>query len=164
LEPHLDNVRLPGGDEQHQEMLGLGMLIHDVARLTKRRFEETARRHGLTLPQWRVIRQLRKMGSLSQATLAAQIDSDPMTVSRMAERLEAAGLVQRIADPEDSRAKLVRLTPAAEAMYDDMRQVGLSVYEEALHGVSTSDRAALRRGLKKMTDNLGAERAEKKEV
>lgn len=162
-DPKLDKLRMFAGDERQQELMGLGMLIHDVARLTKRRFEENARRHGLTLPQWRVIRQLRVMGPLSQATLAGQIDSDPMTVSRMAERMEAAGLVERIADPDDSRAKLMRLTPAAEALFEGMREVGLGVYEEALHGVSESDRTALRRALKKISDNLGAERAEMKE-
>ena len=31
----------------------LGYLIHEVARLLKRRFEDEAKTHGITLPQWR---------------------------------------------------------------------------------------------------------------
>jgi MarR family transcriptional regulator for hemolysin len=39
----------------------LGYLIHEVARLMKRRFEDEARSLGITLPQWRALAQIAKM-------------------------------------------------------------------------------------------------------
>ena len=139
----------------------LAYLIHDVARLQKRRFAESARRHGLTLPQWRVIAQLEHEGELSQIAIANLIESDPMTVSRMLERMEATGLVERVPDPSDSRAKLVRLTDSAHALYGAMRKVGEKVYDEALRGVSSNQRTALMAALERMRSNLQTECAGK---
>ncbi|HEY8593763.1 MAG TPA: MarR family transcriptional regulator [Devosiaceae bacterium] len=154
--PEIERLQALFADERHREIASLGLLIHDVARLLRRRFEETARLHGMTLPQWRVMRQLKVSDALSQVTLAGLIDSDPMTVSRMVERMENAGLVQRLADPADSRAKLVRLTPKAHAVYAEMSQQALAVYDEALRGIGKADRTALVTALGHISDNLAA--------
>jgi DNA-binding MarR family transcriptional regulator len=146
-----------------QEITTLGYLIHDVARLLKRRFAESTRRHGLTMPQWRVLAQLKRTGELSQVALANLVESDPMTVSRIVERLEAAGLVSRLADPQDSRAKLVRLTNAARNLFEEIRPSGLAVYKEALKGVSVTERNALVAVLNKIHGNLSVEIAPQNE-
>ena len=86
-------------------------LIHEVARIMKRRFEEQARAHGLTLPQWRAMAEIYKQDGISQVALAGCIDTDPMTLSGVLDRLDKRGLIERYTDPNDSRAKLARLTP-----------------------------------------------------
>jgi DNA-binding MarR family transcriptional regulator len=159
----IDRIRSFTQDATEQNFITLGYLIHDVARQLKRSFEENARRHGITLPQWRLIRQLQASGELSQTSLAGLVDSDPMTVSRMVERMEAGGLVERRADPNDSRAKLVRLTPSAKALIEKMRRVGVNVFENALEGVSDAERATLLKALNRISDNLDAESASVKE-
>ena len=90
----------------------IGFLVHEVARLFRRRFEEEARVHGITLPQWRALAEIYKNQGISQVALAGCIDSDPMTLSGILVRLEKRGLVERYPDPNDSRAKLARLTAA----------------------------------------------------
>ena len=148
---------------EHSELPTLGYLIHDVARLLKRRFAENTREYGLTMPQWRVLAQLKHAGELSQVTLANLVESDPMTVSRMIERLEGTGLVNRISDPQDSRAKLVRLTDAARDLFEEIKPSGLAVYEEALKGLSAAERKALFAALKRIQANMSAEGALQKE-
>ena len=149
---------------KNQEIPSLGYLIHDVARLLKRRFASSVRDHGLTLPQWRLLAQLKRAGDMSQASLANLIDSDPMTVSRMAERLEAAGLVTRLPDPNDSRAKLVRLTETSLKMFEELRPVSIAVYHEALEGISQDERDALLSALERMQSNLNALQATESDV
>ncbi len=142
----------------------LGYLVHEVARLMKRRFEEEAKWHGITLAQWRALAQVATHDCISQRELADQIDADPMTVSGVLDRLEKRGLIERYPDPSDSRAKLARLTPAGEELFRTARQFGLAMYENAIAGLSAEERGALQSGLEKMRDNLSGQRAELEEA
>src|SRR4051812_47204216 len=83
----------------------VGFLVHEVARLFRRRFEDEARAHGVTLPQWRALVEIYKNDGVSQVSLAGSVDTDPMTMSGILDRLEKRGLIERYADPNDSRAK-----------------------------------------------------------
>jgi DNA-binding MarR family transcriptional regulator len=139
----------------------MGYLIHEVARLMKRRFEDEARLHDITLPQWRTLGQIALNEGVTQAQLAANIDLDPMTISGILNRLEKRGLIDRFPDPVDSRAKLARLTADGEALFDTARTVGIAMYEAALEGVSEADQDVVVACLAKMRDNLTGQTAEK---
>jgi MarR family transcriptional regulator for hemolysin len=132
----------------------LGLLLHDAARLLKREFERESRQYGLTLLQWKVLAKLADGDGLSQATLAGLVEASPMTLSDIVERLESRGLVTRAPDPADSRAKLVSIEPAARVMVGRMRGVVTEVYDRALSGIASEDRAALTRALTRITENL----------
>jgi DNA-binding MarR family transcriptional regulator len=142
----------------------LGYLLHDVARLMKRRFEFEAKSRDMTLPQWRALAHLSWNDGMSQVALAGSIETDPMTLSGILDRLEAKGLVERVADPTDSRAKLVQITPKAKALVDDMRSIAGSLYEEVLAGVSPADRQTLISTLTQISSNLSAYSAARKEI
>jgi DNA-binding MarR family transcriptional regulator len=142
----------------------LGYLIHEVARLIKRRFEEEARSHGLTLAQWRALAQVATNDCIPQREIADSMDADPMTVSGILDRLEKRGLIERYPDPSDSRAKLARLTPAGEELFQTARNFGLAMYEHAIAGLSAGERQALQAGLEKMRANLSGQPAEHEEA
>ena len=139
----------------------LGYLIHEVARLMKRRFEDEARLHNITLPQWRTLTQIAANEGITQAQLASNIDLDPMTLSGILNRLEKRGLIDRFPDPADSRAKLARLTAEGDALFETARSVGLAMYESALVGVSKEDQQVVVAVLAQMRDNLSGQPAEK---
>ena len=142
----------------------LGYLIHEVARLMKRRFEEQARTHGITLPQWRALAQIAQNDCISQVALASQVDTDPMTMSGILDRLEKRGLIDRFPDPADSRAKLARLTETGSALYTLARNLGRSMYDAALEGVSAADRETVETVLNRMRDNLSGQSADLREL
>jgi MarR family transcriptional regulator, transcriptional regulator for hemolysin len=144
--------------------VSLGYLIHEVARLMKRRFEDEARTHGITLPQWRTLAQIANSDGISQAALAALIDTDPMTMSGILDRLEKRGLIDRTADPSDSRAKLASLTPAGVEHYSTAKTVGLAMFETALEGVTLAERQIVETALSKIRDNLSGQAADLKEL
>ncbi|HEY0853560.1 MAG TPA: MarR family transcriptional regulator [Devosia sp.] len=139
----------------------VGYLIHEVARLMKRRFEDEARLHDITLPQWRTLSQIAVNDAVTQAQLAANVDVDPMTMSGILNRLEKRGLIDRFPDPADSRAKLARLTAEGEALFEMARTVGATMYEAALEGVSQADKDVVIAVLSRMRDNLTGQSAEK---
>jgi MarR family transcriptional regulator, transcriptional regulator for hemolysin len=144
--------------------LPLGYLISEVAKLMKRRFEEEARIHGITMPQWRALAELSLNNGMSQVELAGCIDTDPMTLSGILDRLEKRGLVERSADPNDSRAKRAVVTPAGHELMLEVRRVGHGLYEHAIHGLSSAERQQLIDVLGRMKDNLLAMNAEQKEL
>lgn len=147
-----------------RERAPLGFLVHEVARLLKRRFEDEARGHGITLPQWRALAQIAKNERISQVSLASMIDADPMTMSGILDRLEKRGLIAREPDPADSRAKLARLTAEGYALFSVARSVGQAMYESALEGVSPRDRSTVETVLEQIRANLSRQHAEPEEV
>jgi DNA-binding MarR family transcriptional regulator len=148
----------------HKHQAPLGYLIFEVSRLLKRRFEEEAKGHGITLAQWRALAQIALHEGITQRELADSIDADPMTISGILDRLEKRGLIDRFADPSDSRAKLARLTPEGQHLFGTARKVGLAMYETAVQGLSAEERAVMISALQKMRANLSGQPAELEEV
>ncbi len=142
----------------------IGFLVHEVARLFRRRFEDEARIHGVTLPQWRALAEIYRNEGISQVSLAGCIDTDPMTLSGILDRLEKRGLVERYPDPNDSRAKLARLTASGTELVGTARNVGRELYENALEGLNETDRLKLAAGLVRIRENLNKLTAEEKEA
>jgi DNA-binding MarR family transcriptional regulator len=138
----------------NENLSGLGFLLSDVSRLMRRRFAQKAQAYGLTAPQWRALAQLKRCGEVNQAELSGLLESEPMTVSRLVERLELSGLIERISDPADRRAKLVRLTTKSRTIFDDIGEIANEVYQEALEGLSDEERLVLMSTLKRMNANL----------
>lgn len=134
----------------------IGYLIYEVARLMRRRFEEEASAHGFTLPQWRALAEIFRTPGIAQVGLAAALDLDQMTVSGIVSRLEKRGLIERYTDPNDSRAKLAKLTPAGLELVTDAKNVGRALYENALAGLAGEERDAMAAHLRLIRDNLNA--------
>jgi DNA-binding MarR family transcriptional regulator len=132
----------------------IGYLVWEVARLTKRRFEDEAKHHGFTLAQWRALAVIYNGDGISQVALAAALDVDQMTVSGIVSRLEKRGLISRFPDPNDSRVKLARLTTEGETLVAEAKNVGRAVYERSIAGLSQTDQQQLAAGLRHIRDNL----------
>jgi DNA-binding MarR family transcriptional regulator len=154
----------PATEDELRALAPWGTLLHDVARLLKRRFEDEARTYGLTLPQYRVLGQIARGDEVSQTSLAAAVDTDPMTLSGILDRLEKRGLIGRMPDPSDSRAKLVSVTPEGAELVNKARNVGRSLLTEALAGVPAQDQDALVRALGCIRDNLQGQSARAREL
>jgi DNA-binding MarR family transcriptional regulator len=136
----------------------LGFVLHDVARLLRWNFDRRAASLGLTRAQWSVLAQLRRKDGIQQKVLADLLDIQPITLVRLIDRLEKAGLVERRDDPEDRRAKKIFIAKKAMPVIDKLRVLGKATREEALIGISAKDEEHLMRTLLKIRSNL-SERA-----
>src|SRR5690349_15427227 len=92
------------------------ILLHDVARMMRTRFDQFARTLGLTRAQAIILSRLSRQPGLSQNEMATICEVEPITVGRLIDRLEARGLVERRADPSDRRIRRLHLLPAAEPL------------------------------------------------
>ena len=132
----------------------LGFLLHEVARLLRRRFEQNARGFGLTRSQWHVLAYLAKNEGINQNGLADLLEVEPITLCRIVDKLQALGLVERHPDPSDRRVWLLHLTPAARPKLTQLGKLGEVTRGEALAGVPEADTERLLKTLQTLKANL----------
>lgn len=109
--------------------------------------------HELNFSQFMTIKELAR-GNASVTELARMAQLNPGAMTRLLDKLEAAGLVQRIADPADRRALKIHLTGQGLAIWRDIDQCGERVHARALAGLSDGERDELARLLIHVRDNL----------
>ncbi|HCZ01346.1 MAG: MarR family transcriptional regulator [Rhodobacterales bacterium RIFCSPHIGHO2_02_FULL_62_130] len=132
----------------------LGLLLHDAARLLRKRFEERAAHFGLSSAQWRLLVHVLRETRVSQARLADRLEIEPISVSRLVDRMEQAGWVTREPDPDDRRVRVIVATDKTRALRDQLKSTANAVYDEALSGLDPSGRAALLIGLSSVISSL----------
>lgn len=109
--------------------------------------------HGITAPQYNVLRILRGAGSggLTGTGIAAAMITRVPDVTRLVDRLEAAGLVRRERCREDRRVMHVRIEAAGLALLARLDAPMLAGHEAALRGMTLPEleglAGALRRAL-----------------
>jgi len=132
----------------------VGFLLHEVARLMKRRFERNARGSGLTRSQWQVLAYLSLHEGINQSGLAELLEIEPITLGRIVDKLQIFELVERRPDPSDRRAWLLHLTPAAGPKLTLLHSLGAVTRGEALAGVPDADIEHLLKTLQALKANL----------
>lgn len=112
-----------------------GFLLSDTARLLRRRFDDRARQHGATRAQWKALLGISRHEGINQGGLADLLEVEPITLCRMVDRMEDAGLVQRRRDPKDRRAWQLFLTDKAHPILEELRATAAELTEQALRGI-----------------------------
>ncbi|MBM7047819.1 MULTISPECIES: MarR family winged helix-turn-helix transcriptional regulator [Rhizobium] len=132
----------------------LGFLLHDVARLLRKRFEQRAKDLGLTRSQWQTLAYLANNEGIHQAGLAEMLEIEPITLVRILDKLSERGLVERRQHPSDRRSWLLYMREEARPLIDTMRNIGDQTRKEALDGTSQEDNERLYELLTLMKSNL----------
>lgn len=134
-----------------------GFLIHDVARLLRKRFEMRGQEYGLSSAQWRLLVRAVREHNPTQARLAELLEIEPISVSRLIDRMEQGDWVRRCAHETDRRVKLVVPTEKSLAAYSAIKEVAGEVFEDAMAGLDTNQRQALVTALAIVVDNLATD-------
>src|SRR5580700_10742389 len=132
----------------------LAFLLHDVARLLKKRLEQNSHGSGLTRSQWQILVYLAQNEGINQKGLAELLDVEPITLGRIVDKLETLGLIERHPHPSDRRIWLLHLTAAARPKLTQLRQLGDVTRSEALAGLSEADWERLSNTLQILKANL----------
>lgn len=132
----------------------LGRLLHDASRAVRKRFEQRAAEHGLSSAQWRLLLLVCREPGASQGRFADWLDIEPISVSRLIDRMVAGGWLARQDDPHDRRVKLVVPTAKAVATQADIKALADQVYHEALSGLTEDEARTLSKGLTTVIANL----------
>jgi MarR family transcriptional regulator for hemolysin len=132
----------------------IAFTIMDVARLLKTYADQRARQFGISRAQWAVLIRIERSEGLKQSELAELLDLQPISLTRLLDRLADNGLIERRADPNDRRANRLYLAPAAKPLLGRLSELGADMMETVLVGL---DEKAIERMLKQLValkDNL----------
>lgn len=137
----------------------VGYQMFRVMSTMKREVEQRMAAHGLTDAQWRPLWMLRTGKASTAIELARETGIDAGAVTRMVDRLESRGLVERVRSEEDRRVVHLRLTPEGETAVAAVPQVLAAVNNDFLRGFSRDEFEQLKGLLRRMRANgeaLGA--------
>ena len=109
---------------------------------------------GLHTGQEMILFQLWEEEGITQSKIAENLCIEAPTVTKMLQRLEKAGFVERRQDPEDGRISRVYLTPEGKSLQIPVEQVWQKLEEQTITGLSDMEQALLQRLLLQIQDNL----------
>ena len=130
--------------------------IMDVARLLKTFADQRARQYGMTRAQWAVLVRLDRSEGLKQSELAELLDLQPISLTRLLDRLAENKLIERRADPNDRRANRLFLTPAARPLLERLSELGTDMMATVLEGLDAKTIERMLRDLGLVKGNLRA--------
>src|ERR1700730_9572770 len=117
-----------------------GFLVHDVARLFGRRFNQRALLFlGLTRAQCKVLGYLARNEGINQAGLADLLEIKPMTLVRQIDRMEEDGWIERHPPPGARPARRLVLTDKARPILARILDLSNEIRAESFAGLSKDD-------------------------
>jgi DNA-binding MarR family transcriptional regulator len=137
------------------------MVLHDVARLMRTRFDRWARTYGMTRAQGIILIRLHLQPGMTQNEMANVCEVEPITVGRLVDRLEARGLIERRLDPADRRIRRLHLLPAAEPILAAIERYKSDIFAEVTEGLDDKTLEIVTTALLRMKDKLTMEPAGK---
>ena len=127
--------------------------IGETAHALRKAFDRRAVGLGVTRAQWKVLFRVERKPGLRQIELADMLDIEPITLSRIVDRLEEGGLVERVADPADRRAWRLHITARAQPLIEKLRSVAHEMTTEAFAGIDPKDIEIARQVLGRVREN-----------
>jgi len=128
--------------------------IMDVARMLKTYADQRARQFGISRAQWVVLMRLHRSEGLNQSEFAEILDLQPISLTRLLDRLAESGLIERRPDPNDRRANRLYLTPAALPLIEQLAGLGNEMMDEVLAGLDKTAYERLLTDLLHIKENL----------
>jgi DNA-binding MarR family transcriptional regulator len=127
--------------------------ISETAHALRKAFDRRAVGMGVTRAQWKVLFRLERQPGLRQIDLADMLDIEPITLSRIVDRLEEAELVERVADPADRRAWRLHVTAKSWPLIAKLRAVADEMISDAFAGIDPKDVEITRAVLGRVREN-----------
>ena len=129
-----------------------------TAEYLSREFEKCLKPHGLTGTQYNVLRILRGAGvaGLACGDIAARLITHVPDVTRLLDRMERKGWLERARGRRDRRVVVTRITPQGRALADRLDAPVLAAHARLLEPLSDREVKDLIRGLEKVRGNRRA--------
>jgi len=121
----------------------LGLLVARLARVWRRKADQTLSAHGLSEATAHPLLILSRGGraNVRQGVLADEMGLEGPSVVRLIDLLAAEGLVERREDPTDRRAKILHMTPLGDAKADEIKRVMRRLRAELMKDISPEELA-----------------------
>jgi DNA-binding MarR family transcriptional regulator len=116
-----------------------------------------ARKHGLALPEWRILGRLHESAPMRLADLCRVSHFDKAQATRVLRGLTARRLVRIVADPAHAHRRIVDITPAGRKLAQAIFPQAVAEQQKLLRALSPEERRLTFSALRKLLAVYGAE-------
>lgn len=128
--------------------------LFELQRMLRLYADKQARSYGLTRAQWAVLAKLERSEGLKQTEIAELMEMQPITLTRLIDKLCDAGLIERRSDETDRRVNRLYLTEAAKPLTAKLAVLRSEISRTALAGFSNEETHRLVDQLESIKDNI----------
>jgi MarR family transcriptional regulator, transcriptional regulator for hemolysin len=129
-------------------------VLFETQRMLRLYADKLATRYGITRAQWAVLAKLERTEGLKQSELAESMEMQPITLTRLIDRLCDNDLIERRADANDRRANRLYLKPAARPLLTQLAELRAEITTAALGHMTEPEAVALVEQLETIKDNV----------
>lgn len=144
--------------------------LFETQRMLRLYADKLAVRHGITRAQWAVLAKLERTEGLKQSELADMMEMQPITLTRLIDKLCDNDWLERRSDASDRRVKRLYLKKAGRQLLGRMSGLRSEITANALDGINPADAHRLLTQLETIKENVrtasqasGAEQARKEQ-
>jgi DNA-binding MarR family transcriptional regulator len=128
--------------------------LGEVQRLMRAYADKEAARYGITRAQWAVLAKVERSEGMKQTELAEQLEMQPITLTRLIDKLCDNGWIERRGDESDRRVNRLHLKKAARPLLGKLAGLKSEITATALDGISRDDAERLVTQLESIKENV----------
>ena len=113
--------------------------LGEVQRMMRAYADKQASRYGITRAQWAVLAKVERTEGLKQTELAELMEMQPITLTRLIDKLCDNGWIERRGDETDRRVNRLYLKKAARPLLGKLSWLRSEITTTALEGISPAD-------------------------
>jgi MarR family transcriptional regulator for hemolysin len=132
----------------------IGLVLAQIGRTVEQVFDEALAAVGGSRPTWLIFLAIISGADATQSQIAERVGITGPTLVHHLDRLEAAGLVVRKADPGNRRVRSVALTPEGYDAFHRMREAAMTFDAALRQDISETQLKALRRVIAQLRINV----------
>jgi DNA-binding MarR family transcriptional regulator len=134
--------------------MDITLILEQAQKRVSKELDRVLSEVGASAEQWRVLDKLSDEKGLPIGELAQQLSMNPPTMTKLIDRMVAAGLVQRIVDDEDSRRVLVFITDSGLVLFGKLSQKATEFHEVLAESLNAREAQQLSKLLGHLTNRL----------
>ncbi|MGY4475532.1 MarR family winged helix-turn-helix transcriptional regulator [Bradyrhizobium sp. USDA 3364] len=128
--------------------------LGELFRLIRVYADKEAARYGITRAQWAVLSKVERQEGLKQTELAELLEVQPITLTRLIDKLCDNGWIERRSDENDRRVNRLYLKKAARPLLGKLAGLRSELTATALEGISPTDAHRLLTQLESIKENV----------
>jgi MarR family transcriptional regulator for hemolysin len=128
--------------------------LAELQRLTRVYADKEAARYGITRAQWAVLAKVERNEGMKQTELAEQMEMQPITLTRLIDKLCDNGWIERRGDENDRRVNRLYLKKAARPLLAKLAGLRSELTATALEGINPADAHRLLTQLEAIKENV----------
>jgi MarR family transcriptional regulator, transcriptional regulator for hemolysin len=128
--------------------------LGELARLVRAYADKQAARYGITRAQWAVLAKVERAEGMKQSELAELMEMQPITLTRLIDRLCKNGWIERRGDETDRRVNRLYLRKAARPLLGKLSGLRSELTATALDGIGPADAHRMLAQLEAIKENV----------